>query len=540
MSKKPALFQPPDEIRRAIREAPFGIIFKLWHEFEDEYGLVGRAWLGRNDRYYMLVRLLNRLDVVHPWLYGRCREVEEEPNGFLDLWAREHYKSTIITYAGVIQEVMKDPELTVGIFSHTAPVAKKFLTQIKGEFERNEDLKNVYPDVLYSNPQKDSPSWSLDSGIVVKRLSNPKEATIEAHGLVDGQPIGRHFKLMVYDDVVTPDSVNTPDQIKKTTTAWELSDNLGVAGGRKWHIGTRYSYADTYEEIMKKGAVIARVYPATDDGMIDGAPVLFTQDVWNEKVKAQGEATISCQMLQNPLAGTQRMFNVEDLNTYEVRPEVMNVYIMVDPARSKKKNSANTAVVVLGLDYAMNKYLLDGFNHKMDLRERWVRTAQMFHKWKRAPGVQYCYLGYEAFGAQADMDYFEEQMKKPDEGGRFPIQELFWPREGEGSKVDRVQRLGPDIRTHKILLPYATDPKNLTKLQQKMKDSGRDYLIAPQIRRKDEHGVIYDVAAQFKMQIHFFPFGGKVDLADAASRVYDLEPRAPKYNEQSYYEPEEV
>jgi hypothetical protein len=540
MSRTPAQFQPPDTIRDAVRNAPFKLVFSLWKEFEDEFDMVGRAWLGRHDRYYLLVRLLNRLDVVHPWLYNRCREVEEEPNGFLDLWAREHYKSTIITYAGAIQEILKDPEITIGIFSHTAPIAKKFLGQIKGEFERNETLKTVYPETLYSNPQKDSPNWSIDGGITVRRKSNPKEATIEAHGLVDGQPISRHYKLIIYDDVVTPDSVSTPDQIKKTTTAWELSDNLGAIGGKKWHIGTRYSYADTYEDIMKRGAVVARVYPATDDGKIDGTPVLFDQETWDAKVIAQGEATISCQMLQNPLAGTQRMFNVEDLNTYEVRPEILNVYIMVDPARSKKKNSANTAIVVLGLDYAMNKYLLDGFNHKMDLRERWVRTAQMFHKWKRAPGVQYCYCGYESFGAQADMDYFEEQMKKPDEGGRFSIAELMWPREGEGSKVDRVQRLGPDIRTHKILLPYQTDPKNLTKLQQKMKDSGREYLIAPIIKRKDENGAIYDVSAQFKLQIHFFPFGGKVDLADAASRIYDMEPKAPKYLEALYYEPDMV
>lgn len=531
-------FQPPDEIVRAIKEAPFGIVMHLWKEFELEFDMVGRAWLGRNDRYYLLVRLLNRLDIVHPWLYGRCREVEEEPNGFLDLWAREHYKSTIITYAGSIQEILKDPEITIGLFSHTAPIAKKFLGQIKGEFERNELLKEVYPEILYPNPQKDSPNWSLDGGITVKRMGNPKEATIEAHGLVDGQPISRHYKLMIYDDVVTPDSVNTPDQIKKTTTAWELSDNLGAIGGRKWHIGTRYSYADTYEDIMKRGAVMARVYPATDDGMIDGKPVLFPQKVWDEKVIAQGEATISCQMLQNPLAGTQRMFNVEDLNTYEIRPEVLNVYILVDPARSKKKNSANTAIVVLGVDYAMSKYLLDGFNHKMDLRERWVRTAQMYHKWKRMPGVQYTYVGYEAFGAQADMDYFEEQMKKPDEGGRFTIQELMWPREGEGSKIDRVQRLGPDIRTHKILLPYDTDPKNLTKTQRRAADTGRDYLIAPVIKRKDESGHVYNLAAQFKMQIHFFPYGGKVDLADAASRVYDMEPKAPRLNEPSYIEPE--
>ena len=30
--------------------------------------------------------------------------------------------------------------------------------------------------------------WSLDGGLVVKRKSNPKEATVEAWGLVDSQP----------------------------------------------------------------------------------------------------------------------------------------------------------------------------------------------------------------------------------------------------------------------------------------------------------------------------------------------------------------
>lgn len=528
----------PPEIVAAIREAPFSQVFKLWRIVEDEFGPQGRAALCLVDRYYLLVRVLNRHDLVHPWLYSRTREVEEEPDGYLDLWAREHYKSTIITYAGVIQEVLKDPEITVGIFSHNKPIAKAFLIQIKNEFERNQQLRALFPEILYDKPEKDSPSWSLDAGITVKRTTNPKENTIEAHGLVDGQPTSRHFRLMVYDDTVTQDSVNTADQIAKTTAAWELSDNLGAVGGRKWHIGTRYSYADTYEDMMKRGSVMARVYPATDDGTITGNPVLFPLHVWKKKVIDQGEATISCQMLQNPLAGKLRMFNVEDLSYYEVRPETLNIYIMVDPARSKKKDSAKTAVAVVGVDYALNKYLLDGFNHRMDLRERWVRTAQMYHKWKRAPGVQNTYVGYESYGAQADLDYFEEQMKNPQEGGRFPILELQWPREGEGSKNDRVQRLGPDFRARKFYLPYETDPNRLTAAQRKFHNSGQSYRIAQSIRRKDENNNIYALEAQFKLQMHFFPFGGQKDLIDAVSRIYDMEPKAPTYHEQSYYEPE--
>jgi hypothetical protein len=535
------MLEVPDFLAQAIHEAPFAKVAKLWAEFEEEFGDDGRHWLGINDRYYLLVRLLKRLDCVHPWLYSRCREVERDTDGYLDLWAREHYKSTIITFAGCIQEILRDPEITIGIFSHTKPVAKAFLKQIKTEFESNELLKTLYSDILWQNPEKDSPGWSIDTGIIVKRKTNPKECTLEAHGLVDGQPTSRHFRLMVYDDVVTDASVSTPEQIQKTTAAWELSDNLGASNlgiVRKWHIGTRYSYADTYEDIMGRGVVIPRLYPATDTGQIDGSPVFLKKEVWEAKVRAQGEATISCQMLQNPLAGKQKMFNVEDLRTYEVRPETMNIYIMVDPARSKKRGSAKTAITVVGVDYAMNKYLLDGFNHRMDLRERWERTAQMYHRWKRAPGVQYVYVGYEAFGAQADMDYFEEQMKRPDQGGRFPILELEWPREGDGSKVDRVQRLGPDLRGHRIFLPYDTDDRRLTSTQIKMKQAGLEYRIARPIRRKDENDEIYDVVKQFKMQIYYFPFGSFKDLVDSFSRIYDMEPKPPRLNEPSYIEPE--
>jgi hypothetical protein len=232
------------------------------------------------------------------------------------------------------------------------------------------------------------------------------------------------------------------------------------------------------------------------------------------------------------------MFDIEDLRVYEVRPEVLNVYIMVDPARSKKKGSAKTAIAVVGVDYALNKYLLDGFNHKMDLRERWTRTAQMYHRWKRAPGVQNIKVGYESFGAQADLDYFREQMAKPNEGGHFPIEELMWPRDSEGSKVDRVQRLGPDLRSHRFYLPYNTDEDNLTTTQRRMKNTGYTHRIAQSIRRKDESNQIYDLSKELKMQIHFFPYGGAKDLVDAVSRIYDLEPHAPNLREVGYIEPE--
>jgi hypothetical protein len=496
----------------------------------------------------------------HPWLYARVREVEADPDEYLDLWARDHRKSSIITVGGGIQEVLKNPNITIAIFSHTKPIAKSFLAMIKREFETNQKLLRLYPEIFWANPQKDAPVWSLDGGIVIKRSRNTKEASIEAWGLVDGQPTGKHFDLRIYDDVVAPESVTTPDQVAKTTGAWELSDNLGTANGRKWHVGTRYSFADTYQAILERKALKARIYPATDTGHPDGEPVLLSKEQWAEKKVIQGPATIACQMLQNPLAGQQAMFNAMDLMRWEVRPSTLNVYILVDPARSMKKGSANTAVAVIGVDAGRNKYLLDGFNHRMDLKRRWEAVSSIRTKWLTQPGVQSVYVGYEAYGAQADLDYFNEQMVISNNS--FPIEELKWPRDSEVSKDDRVQRLGPDFRAHKFYLPclilhqgkpcfwqlkagsagglelHYTEMTSPTALMQRVIKEGSPSRVAKPIRQVDSEGNLYDLSRQFIEQQMLYPFAPLKDLVDAASRIYDMEPVPPVLVEEKDLLPE--
>ena len=91
--------------------------------------------LGQLDRYYLGVFLCNRHDMLHPWVYERCRDVESERDRRLDLWARFHYKSTIITFLGCIQEILCNPDITIGILSYSAKQAKPFLRQIMQELE---------------------------------------------------------------------------------------------------------------------------------------------------------------------------------------------------------------------------------------------------------------------------------------------------------------------------------------------------------------------------------------------------------------------
>lgn len=503
------------------------------------------AILGRGDRFFLLTHLLHRPDAVHPWLYDRCREVEANPDGCLDLWARDHYKSTIITFAGAIQEIVRDPEITIGIFSHTRPIAKKFLAQIANELERNDDLKNTYADVLYANPRRESPSWSIENGIVVKRLANPKEKTVEAWGLVDGQPTSAHFRLGIFDDTVTRESVTTGDQIVKTTDAWELAQNLlSAQSPRRWMIGTRYKYGDTYHQLLERGAVNPRVYPATHDGTFDGIPVFLRPEVWAQKKAESSTATIAAQQLQNPSAGTEQELKPEWIRAYEVRPMTLNVYIMGDYAGGRpnvSKSSSNTAFAVVGVDANLNKYLLDGAVHKMTLTQRWEMLRNLRRKWLRAPGVQVVEVGYERYGAQSDIEHFETMMQI--EGESFSIEELNWPRDGDGAKDNRIRRLEPDLRNWRFFFPYNAEQvkaerlakqqpiegfDDLTKRQREAMKAGQDYLVAKPIKAINEDNKVYDLVEWFtRNEYLFFPNTTKKDFLDALSRIYDMNVSAP-------------
>lgn len=527
--------------------------------------------LGRIDLVYLMVCLLNRADMTHPWLIARMREFEASPNGHLDLWAREHYKSTIITFGGTVQDILsshgEDPlpkwegiEPTFGIFSHTRPIAKKFLRQTKQEFESNQRLIQLYPDILFANPHKEADKWSEEMGITVKRTTNPKEATVEAWGLVDGQPTSAHFFVRIYDDVVTRESVNTPDMIEKTTAAWELSINLGVAeGGLERYIGTRYAMMDTYSAMMSRGAAIPRIYPSTDDGTESGRPVFLSPGAHEKKRRAMGPTTFAAQMLQRPISKATATFQIEHLKFTDIRPKTLNVYIIGDPAHSKRRGSDRTGIAAIGVDAQRNKYLLDGYNHRMNLKERWDAIKGLRRRWMNEPGIQGVFVGYERYGLQSDMEHFESQMEL--DGDAFEIVEVAWPKEGPGAKGDRIARLRPDFEQGRFNLPIlcwhdthrlsylkvvdgevvAEPAKAVTAAMRKVESRGEKYLMVRPIKRLDEEGRIYDVTMRFIVEYLAHPAPGAFDdLIDAVSRIYDMKPMPPIVINPADTEPEHV
>lgn len=407
------------------------------------------------------------------WLFDRCKEIESAPDGYLDLWAREHYKSTIITFGKTIQDILAshgdnalhEREWTFGFFSHTRPIAKGFLRQIKNEFEINEHLKTLFPDVLYANPRRESPKWSEDEGIVVKRTSNQKEATVEAWGLVDGQPTSKHFFACVYDDIVTRESVTTPEMIAKTTDALALSYNLGSDGGRRRFIGTRYHYNDSYKTVIERGTAIPRVHAATDDGTETGNPVLLSAERLSSKRRDEGPYIFACQMLQNPAADKAQGFKEEWLRYHDGIDNLrgLNIYLLFDPANGKKKENDYTCGWVVGLGSDQKIRVIEMVRDRLNLTERTKLVFSWHRKYKpMRDGVR-----YEQYGKDSDIQHIEE--KQREENYDFDIVAVG----GSTPKNDRIKRLIPYFEQGRILLPRSY---HYTDYEKKVRDLTHDFI----------------------------------------------------------------
>jgi len=429
--------------------------------FEDEQEKVKlNRLLCRTDLFWLLWFACGKHYIAKQWILDRCKEVENDFRNTIDIWAREHFKSTLLTYGKSIQNILAshgdDPlpewerETTIGIISVTRPLAKGFLREIKQTFEDNVLLKQLFPDILYQNPKGESKKWSEDEGICVKRKNVYKEQTVEAWGLIDGQPTGKHFYELAYDDIVTQDSVTTVDMIQKTSAAFGLSDNIGTRGGIYRIVGTFYHANDTLHHIIGTGVYKLRLHPGTLGGKwpIDSdieAPLLTKKELELKAVK-QGAYIFSCQILLNPVANSLQNFKENWLKYYGGWSKSYNgnIYIIVDPANSKKKTSDYTVMMVIAAADDQNYYLIDMIRDRLNLKERTENLFKLVKAYKNKGLVR---VGYEQYGMQADIEHIRE--KQDELNYHFQIKELG----GKMAKTDRIGKLVPDFEAGKIYLP---------------------------------------------------------------------------------------
>ena len=132
-----------------------------------------------------------------------------------------------------------------------------------------------------------------------------------------------------------------------------------------------------------------------------------------------------------------------------------NIYITVDPAKSKNEGADYTAMVVWALAPDQNYYIVDGIRRRLHGREKVEVLFSLHKKWLSLSG-QPPKVGYEQVGLAEDIHYIKEHMNTINY--RFSITELIPPR--KFSKVEKIKRLAPFFAAHKIWLPEDLYHKN--------------------------------------------------------------------------------
>jgi hypothetical protein len=303
------------------------------------------------------------------------------------------HNSTVITVGKTIQDILRDPEQRVGIFSYSKPAATRFVRNIKWIFQDNSFLKFCFPHVLYDNPTSEAPQWSDADGFVVKRKSYAREPTVSGHGLLESMPTGSHFTGRMYDDIEVQDYVGSPEVMEKLCESFDLSKNLGTMDGWERIVGTTYHHNAILTRLRERrtqdGKLIytTRVKAATVDGTFNG-PSSFLPEIRLAELRAN-RRLFHAQQLLDPTPLGEESLNpalVEEINPGLIPPSVYK-FLLVDPAGHRESDSRagdSWGIAVVGVEPCLselglsNIYIMDACVEPMQEAEALDVICKMY------------------------------------------------------------------------------------------------------------------------------------------------------------------
>lgn len=350
----------------------------------------------QQDLWFIVYFVMKNPLANHPFIVQACREIENEQGDSLEVWARDHLKTTIISVARPIQKILNNPEKRIGIFSATRPLAVKIQNQIKHILEKEFVIRS-FPDMLYVDPYKEAEKWTEapEGGLILRRQGSYKEATISSWGLIEGMPTGDHYTDIVCDDIVTQD-LQSPEIMQKVCENFDMMENIGTRDRQITVAGTYYRHDDPLVYIKNKIDPLTneplfkeRKKPATTDGTFDG-PAAFLPEKALAKKRAGRRYFFFCQQLLDPTPRGLEKLNRDDLRIVKRGQLPTNLYrfMLIDGAgdvgRRVDRKADAWAMMVVGVepyrdDQGTSRiYILDLLIREMNLVEAQKEAVEMY------------------------------------------------------------------------------------------------------------------------------------------------------------------
>lgn len=322
--------------------------------------------------------------------------------------------------------------------------------------------------------------WS-EKEIMVDHPIRKKEAvrdpTVFAAGLTTGIT-GLHCDIAVLDDVVVKENAYTSEGRNKVESQYSLLSSIETADAREWIVGTRYHPKDLYgtlltieEEVFNEDGDIVSTEPVYEvfqevvEDLGDGTGNFLwprqqrgdgrwfgfnTQILARKRAKYLDKTQFYAQYYNNPndpgneaipsdlfqYYSPEHLRKVEGKWHYYGKP--LNVYAAIDFAFSLKDTADYTALVVIGVDWDGNIYVLDVQRRRTNkTAEYYKMVLQACSKW-----------GFRKIRAEvtAAQDVIAERLKDDIRADGLPLSvDKFRPTRTMGTKEERIQN---------TLLPY--------------------------------------------------------------------------------------
>jgi hypothetical protein len=410
--------------------------------------------LARKDLYVMAHGVLGYKDFNPQTHGGFLRFLQsEEKRRRLSLLPRAHLKSTGGTVADSIRLGVDDPkDCRVLIAGETSTLAEKFLSEVKGQFEKNDVLRSLFPELIPERFTGPGVTWRSDMA-TLQRSSSHKEPTWQAIG-VGGASVGSHFTHIKCDDLIGFEALRSPAKMAYTIAWFDNIEPLLVDQNTNVIdvIGTRWSRNDLYAHIMNGYGDSLAVYTRS---AIEGGLIIFPAlHNWEEYERIQriNPAQWHAQYENNPIVSGKSDFPIESLQHFRFDQQEENVLtpkgkqwrvedldrvLTADPNSGSLLAPDAAAISVQGISPDDEVFVLDSWSGRV------TPSGFVDEIYRRARRWRVRVVGIEKAGQQNTDHYFKQKIER--EGYSVRVEALL-PR--QRGKEDRVRAaLEPLLRS---------------------------------------------------------------------------------------------
>ncbi len=385
----------------------------------------------------------------------------------LTLLPRDHQKSHCMAVLAAWL-ITRDPTITILYISATSYLAQQQLRDIKNILNCPA-YRMLWPEMLDREEGKRE-KWTASEICVdhpIRKKEGIRDSTVFTAGLTTNT-CGLHCKIILKDDVVVPDNAYTEEGRRSVTQACSQLASILTTGGQEFCVGTRYHPKDHYHDLKEikeeiwsdEGEVVGEQdvykifeFPVEEAGNFlwpkqfraeDAKPFGFNyKELARKKAKYLDSMQFFAQYYNNPNDIENVRLNSDKFQYYKreslivkngvwsVNGDRLNVYAGIDFAFSQAVKADYTCIVVIGLNYRGDVYIMDMIRFKTNKMETYFQNVfDMYNKW------EFMKIRAEVTVAQdAVAQYIQDRAK--DMGMALKV-DKYRPTRHEGRKEERI------------------------------------------------------------------------------------------------------